>query len=155
MIGASGQVRRSSMLRRQGRVTLLVAAGLVHGVSAGAQPATAPGPAVTHLSSADGRYTIAYRWEAVSAREGEFQVLHLSVDRTPAECQQPDLAVKVDAAMPEHGHGLNYHVVVTRETAASFVARGLMFHMAGPWEVYVDVSCGTTSARLVLPVAVM
>lgn len=137
---------------------LLVSAGVTHGAvaqqpsSPGEHPANGISPQLA--ATADGSYAVEYRWDEAAPREGQFQVLRLSVISAPAGCRT-GLNMSVDAAMPGHGHGLNYHPVVTVVKAnREFVARGLMFHMSGAWELYVDVACGGTSTRLTIPLSV-
>ena len=47
-------------------------------------------------------------------------------------------SLAVDAAMPEHEHGMNTQPQVER-AGDRFVVRGMMFHMSGYWEMYFDV----------------
>jgi hypothetical protein len=48
------------------------------------------------------------------------------------------VGLEVDAWMPEHGHGMNTlaHVAPQRD---GFLASGLLLHMPGRWELYLDV----------------
>ena len=46
---------------------------------------------------------------------------------------------RVDAAMPEHQHGMNYRPRLVDLGAGRWRAEGLMFHMAGRWELHFDV----------------
>jgi hypothetical protein len=59
----------------------------------------------------------------------------------------PD-AVRVDAFMPEHRHGMNYKPAVKALGAGHFHADGLMFHMPGRWEFRFDIQGGGRSERL-------
>lgn len=47
--------------------------------------------------------------------------------------------IKVDAGMPEHNHGMNVKPVVKELGKGVFEVRGLLFHMPGYWEIYVDI----------------
>ena len=47
--------------------------------------------------------------------------------------------VRVDAVMPEHRHGMNYRPVVVARGPGLYRAEGLMLHMAGNWELRIDV----------------
>ena len=58
-----------------------------------------------------------------------------------------DLAVEVDAGMPEHFHGMNTAPRVTRAADGAFLAEGLLFHMPGLWELRVDITRGPRSER--------
>ncbi len=50
------------------------------------------------------------------------------------------VSLSVDAGMPAHGHGMNRVASVRRESDGRFVAEGLLFHMPGSWELYLDVA---------------
>ena len=58
-------------------------------------------------------------------------------------------AVRVDANMPEHKHGMNYRPGVTMVRPGTYRAEGLLFHMPGRWELTFDVIAGTTTERMV------
>ena len=58
-------------------------------------------------------------------------------------------AVRVDATMPEHRHGMNYRPVVTAKSAAMYRAEGLLFHMPGRWDLTFDIDA--RAAPSVLP----
>jgi len=62
---------------------------------------------------------------------------------------RPDLA-RVDARMPEHGHGMNYRTTVAKRGEGRWRADGLMFHMPGRWELIFDLRDGSRSARIAL-----
>ncbi len=55
---------------------------------------------------------------------------------TPAD----DVALEVDAAMPEHRHGMIRKPVITPTGDGTFRVDGMLLHMAGRWEVYFDVT---------------
>jgi hypothetical protein len=55
---------------------------------------------------------------------------------------------KVDASMPEHRHGMNYRPSLQALGGGLYRAEGLMFHMAGRWELQFDVQAGGRSERL-------
>jgi hypothetical protein len=70
-------------------------------------------------------------------------------------------AVRVDADMPEHGHGMNVVPGVTRWAAERtapdevvYVARPLEFMMPGRWEIHVDVTRGAITERALVEVVV-
>jgi len=45
--------------------------------------------------------------------------------------------IKVEAVMPAHGHGMNYLPKITQVTDGNYVAKGLLFHMPGLWQIAV------------------
>ena len=59
----------------------------------------------------------------------------------------PD-AVRVDAVMPEHRHGMNYRPIVVVRGAGLYHADGLMLHMPGTWELRFDVVTASGTDRL-------
>ncbi len=58
-----------------------------------------------------------------------------------------DVRVEVDAAMPEHGHGMNLTPRVIDAGGGQYLADGMLLHMPGYWEIYVDVSRGGVTER--------
>ncbi len=58
-----------------------------------------------------------------------------------------DVALAVDAAMPEHGHGMNRVPRVSRLGDGHFLVEGMYFHMTGRWELYVDIRRGALTER--------
>lgn len=56
-------------------------------------------------------------------------------------------SVRVDAAMPEHRHGMNTDAVVTPQGGGRFGVQGMLLHMPGRWEIYFDVTEGGVTER--------
>lgn len=56
--------------------------------------------------------------------------------------------IKVNADMPEHGHGMNTTPKVERTGKNTFQVSGMLMHMRGWWEIYVEVTkgCGPSKA---------
>lgn len=52
---------------------------------------------------------------------------------------EPEL-FKIDARMPAHNHGMNYHTALSRADDGSIAAAGMLFHMPGWWQVSVDLA---------------
>ena len=57
-------------------------------------------------------------------------------------------AIKVDADMPAHRHGMNYRASVEPLGAGRYRADGLMFHMPGRWRFIFDLAVDGTAERL-------
>jgi len=57
-------------------------------------------------------------------------------------------AVRVDANMPEHRHGMNYRPVVTAKSSTMYRAEGLLFHMPGRWDLTFDIAAPGRVERL-------
>jgi hypothetical protein len=58
-----------------------------------------------------------------------------------------DVRLRVDAAMPEHRHGMNTEALVTPTGPGRFGVEGLLLHMPGRWELYFDVTDGAVTER--------
>lgn len=56
--------------------------------------------------------------------------------------------LKADATMPEHRHGMNYRPAITPLGGGRFRIEGMMFHMAGRWELAFEVQSGKELVRL-------
>ena len=55
---------------------------------------------------------------------------------------------KADASMPAHRHGINYRPTITPLGKGRFRVDGMMFHMAGQWELAFEVQAGKELTRL-------
>lgn len=55
---------------------------------------------------------------------------------------------KADATMPEHRHGMNYRPRITSLGDGRFRVEGMMFHMAGHWQLVFEVQAGKEATRL-------
>jgi hypothetical protein len=108
-------------------------------IAAAAAPACElPGGGAQRIESP--RHVVLYR-ASPEPRVGEHFALDFVV------CPAPQ-AVRVDATMPEHRHGMNYRPTVTAQGGGRFRAEGLMFHMAGRWELVFEVRAGGATERL-------
>lgn len=65
----------------------------------------------------------------------------------PERRPHPGLGVTVDAEMPAHHHGMIRIPQVTRLGDDAFLARGLLFHMSGHWQLYIDITEGGRTDR--------
>lgn len=55
---------------------------------------------------------------------------------------------KVDATMPAHRHGMNYRAVIKPLGGGRFRVDGMMFHMAGTWQLAFEVRANKETLRL-------
>jgi len=101
----------------------------------------------TALSNAD-TYRVTWRADPdpIPLNEG-FSIDVWIEDAADPERQLESISLAVDAAMPDHGHGMNRKPRVTRNSDGSFRVVGLMFHMPGYWELYLDVLRGAIRER--------
>ncbi|MFT7516756.1 MAG: hypothetical protein ACI84O_000541 [Myxococcota bacterium] len=63
----------------------------------------------------------------------------------------PAESVSVDADMPSHGHGMITEPVVTKIDAAHYKVDGMILHMPGYWEIYVELTRDGESERFMVP----
>jgi hypothetical protein len=109
--------------------------------------ASAPAPACTlpvEAGTALGEGDVRLVWRSTPAPPLVGQPFVLRV----AACPGLTLA-RVDAAMPEHRHGMNYRPTLHAEGECRWRAEGLLWHMAGRWELrFVVVDAAGTRHRL-------
>ena len=55
---------------------------------------------------------------------------------------------KADASMPAHKHGMNYRPTIKPLGNGRFRVDGMMFHMAGRWQLAFEVQAGKEITRL-------
>jgi YtkA-like len=55
--------------------------------------------------------------------------------------------VLANATMPSHGHGMNVEPVATENEDGTWTASPFKFHMAGMWEITVDVTADGSTER--------
>lgn len=90
-------------------------------------------------------YMIAFHPDPLRIEVGEPFALLFNVCTKSGD---PGELVAVDAQMPEHKHAMNYHPSIVAKGDGRFRAEGLVFHMAGHWELSIDVRAGEESERL-------
>lgn len=115
---------------------------LLLGFVAFATPAQAcdlPGGGTGKIQSA--HYLVLYRTHPASLKVGQHFALEFAV------CPAPE-SVHVDAQMPEHRHGMNYRPTLTGSGEGPYRAEGLMFHMAGKWELMFEMRSRNSVERL-------
>jgi len=118
-------------MRPDALVALVLALG-----STGSVACELPGGSVKPLKTEG--HAIVYR--AAPIRVGEHFALELAV------CPPPD-AVRVDASMPAHRHGMNYRPSIVPLGGGRYRAEGLMFHMPGEWQFLFEVRASGKTER--------
>ena len=74
-------------------------------------------------------------WRAEPAPIAVSRPFALRVTLCPAAAR----LLRVDATMPEHRHGMNYRTSVQALGDGVWRVEGLLWHMAGRWELRLDV----------------
>ncbi|MBL8326316.1 MAG: hypothetical protein JNJ89_15300 [Rubrivivax sp.] len=136
---------RSVRMRRWVALPALVsslAAGVAAGTPAGACPLP---PVAGEHRVTQGALELA--WRAEPERLAVGQPFSLEVRLCPAAAR----FVQVDATMPEHRHGMNYRPSVQPLGPGRWRAEGLLWHMAGRWELAFEVESGGERTWLKYP----
>jgi hypothetical protein len=92
------------------------------------------------------QYTVVFKTVPDPIKVGAHFALDFAV--CPRAAAPAPTAVRVDANMPLHRHGMNYRPVVTAKSNAVFRAEGLLFHMPGRWDLTFDVDAAGRTERL-------
>ena len=103
--------------------------------TAPAREAAANGPGGHEVKSGAGGFTLRVRSEPEPIPLNEPFALVLERADGGGEAER----MRVDAVMPEHRHGTNTQARVERLDARRYRVSGLLFHMAGHWEVHFDI----------------
>ncbi len=140
-------------------VVLLIVSGCSQ---PGARPATQPSeakvvpppstsaPAETvEVTDSTNRYQIRFRPDPFPIEAGKPFSLHVEVGLNPIHSpySMEGPLLNVDAAMPEHRHGMNTQPRVTQVSPGKFEVKGMLLHMSGRWEIYFDVVEGAGTHR--------
>ena len=96
------------------------------------------------------RFLVAYRTERIEVARH----FALAVGVCPKPGQPAPEALKVDARMPEHRHGMNYAPALEALGPGRWRAEGLMLHMPGRWELVFEVRAAGATDRLAHPISV-
>jgi hypothetical protein len=113
-----------------GALLLLLAATLP------AAPCPLPAPQAGEQRLSHGDMHLAWKTEPERITVGRPFVVFIQA------CPAALLLLRVDATMPEHRHGMNYRPSVKALDAGRWRAEGLLWHMAGRWELAFEVENG-------------
>jgi hypothetical protein len=112
--------------------------------------AAAPAPCGGGITAAqrveNARYVVAFAPQPAPWATGRFVALDFEI--CPKDAAPLPEQVRVDARMPEHGHGMNYQPSVQAKGPGRWRAEGLMLHMAGRWELSFEWRQGDRLERL-------
>ena len=98
------------------------------------------------VNSNDGAFAIKYLFDPAPPPMNEpFEV---TVYVGALDGPQPEnITLSVDAAMPEHGHGMNVEPTIRPLPDNAFAVENMLFHMAGRWEIYFDITRDGVTSR--------
>jgi hypothetical protein len=120
---------------------LALAAALLPAWVAACEPALS-GPGVQTIDGK--RHVVAWRAPAPLPLAQFFAIDFAVCARDGGRVDSP----RVDATMPEHGHGMNYRPAVQPRGDGRFRADGLLLHMPGRWQLSIAVGGETMLAAL-------
>ncbi len=76
----------------------------------------------------------------------------ISVSVEPINETKNSITIEVSADMPSHGHGINTAPSVQDLGNGTFQVDGILLHMKGKWELYVDIIDGPIRERASFPI---
>lgn len=125
------------------------------GCGGGDAPAKPDTPATTQTPEGEGAWSNARGFYAVwRAVEGEVPLneeftaeVWLFEDEAGVRPLE-DAAVVIDCRMPAHRHGMLSEVDLVHQGSGRYLAEGMMCHMLGHWELYVDLTRGPITERV-------
>lgn len=127
---------RRNGVRRPAR-PVAAALGLALLLLGASAPACEPGPG-TRLESRS--YVASYRTQPATIPQGRHFTLELNVCPKEGAAAPAAAALRLDAHMPEHRHGMNYRPSVKALAPGRFASEGWLFHMPGRWEFVFEVA---------------
>lgn len=127
---------------------------LTVGLSAGAATAAYPPTEADGAAITKGDLVLAYRPLHAGGKGTKANRIpmakHFELEVQLCSKEGPSSAQlsKVDASMPAHRHGMNYRPVITALGSGRFRVDGMMFHMAGHWQLAFEVQAVKETTRL-------
>lgn len=110
--------------------------------------AAAAGKAVEMRETSGGTYYVTYVPSPDPIPLNKVFELDVRVYRDAAlTVPASEVEITVDAAMPTHHHGMNLSPRDKRTADGQFHVTGMLFHMPGYWEIYVDVTANARQER--------
>ena len=92
------------------------------------------------LVSNDGEWAVRWQTDPKELPLNAPFVVEAEIRRVDGTALPDELLLEVDAAMPEHRHGMNRLPRMIALGDGLFRAEGMLFHMEGRWELYFDVT---------------
>lgn len=98
-----------------------------------------PGAGV--LTSSDGTYHLRYQITPTPLKLQQTFAITVAIFTDAALSQVAgDITLNVDGRMPQHRHGMNTEPIVKKTGAGVFQVEGMLFHMAGRWQLIFDIT---------------
>jgi hypothetical protein len=103
------------------------------------------------VETVSGKYLIQYQFNPDSVPKNEHFSVKISLSLKNENTMPDGLTIKVNADMPSHGHGMNTEPEIKQLSSGEFLVDGLLFHMGGDWELYIDVMEDGIPDRATIP----
>ena len=133
--------------RARALVALAVLPGLLPMLVLAADDGCGPGPEVRHrLEASSARHRVVFVPQPAPLASGRHFGLDITV--SPRGGATLPLALRVDADMPAHRHGMNYRPTVRALGEGRYRAEGLLLHMPGRWRFSFELSADGRLDRL-------
>lgn len=98
-------------------------------------------PGSSRITSNAGGYEVVFALVPAKVPLNEpFEIQACVTVKSGASIDARNLVVSVDAAMPQHQHGMNTKPRIERTGDGCIHAVGMLFHMVGRWELYFDIT---------------
>lgn len=98
-------------------------------------------PGAHRVTSNAGTFDIVFVTEPSPIPMNEPFEIRACITAPSGDAQAPgNLSLFVDAAMPEHQHGMNTRPHVEPAENGCYHIEGMLFHMLGRWELYFDIT---------------
>lgn len=113
-------------------------------------------PAFVYATGPSGKFRVGWRPVGGPVPVNELFELELRVERVGSDAAvdgTPLVGAKVQlsAWMPEHLHGMNRRPQTSERAPGDYLVRGMLLHMEGSWQLFVDVMEGGDSERVEFP----
>jgi hypothetical protein len=98
-------------------------------------------PGASRITSNAGGYEVVFAIMAPKVPLNEpFEIQACVTVKAGSPIDAKNLVISVDAAMPQHQHGMNTKPRIEQTGDGCIHAEGMLFHMVGRWELYFDIT---------------
>ncbi|MDH4124851.1 MAG: FixH family protein [Gammaproteobacteria bacterium] len=100
--------------------------------------------------SRNGLFVVRYKAEIEPLTINTLHAWRLHLENAAGEAV-PGASIQVSGGMPLHNHGLPTEPRITTELGGGdYRLDGLRFHMAGPWEITLSITAGSSTDTVVI-----
>ncbi len=121
-------------------IRLMILMTLLALVQGCATPGTHTQAVHAGVPSNDGTYLVEWNTDPTPIPVNDFFVIDARVYDAATGDPATDVELQIDAAMPQHRHGMNHSPDNEHVGPGHWRARDMLFHMPGDWVIYFDIS---------------